>query len=177
MFRALASHNAWIHTVSNWALGTTGVYVGLLISNLDKIQSHLSDGWQRPVFFCTVISAAVGIGIQIASGMVQFALSIENHLFPFIMDAILNPTKFEIPPEQRDAQFSQRIRDPVVDEFIKSRPWAWGEFAKYTKEQGERDLVYVPKTAASCAQMMFVFLVLQYILLGVAIFWPLALVR
>jgi hypothetical protein len=93
------------------------------------------------------------------------------------MDAILNPTKFEIPADQINARFPQRIMEPVVDELIKSRPWAWGEFAKYTKEQGEKDLVYVTKNSASLTQMMFVFLVLQYILLGIAIFWPLALVR
>jgi hypothetical protein len=177
LFRTLASHSGWIHTVSNWALGTTGVYVGLLVSNLDKVQLHLSDGWQRPVFWCATISAAIGIGIQIASGLIQFALPIENHLFSFVMDAIFNPKKFGIPAEQINTQFPQRIMNPVIDEFIKSRPWAWGEFAKYTKEQGARDLVYVSKMAASCTQMMFVFLVLQYILLGVAIFWPLALVR
>jgi hypothetical protein len=177
LFRALASHSGWIHTVSNWALGTTGVYVGLLISNLDKLHPHLYDGWQRPVLWFAIISAAVGIGIQIVSGLVQFALSIENHLFPLIMDAILNPKKSGIPDQQIDAHFPQRIIGPVVDELIKSRPWAWGEFAKYTKEQGERALVFVTKTAASCTQMMFVFLVLQYLLLGVAIFWPLALVR
>jgi hypothetical protein len=36
---------------------------------------------------CTAISAAVGIGIQIAAGLVQFGLSIENHLFPFLMNS------------------------------------------------------------------------------------------
>jgi hypothetical protein len=87
LFRAIGSHIGWIHTVSNWALGTTGVHIGLLISNLDKIQLHLSDGWQRPIFLCTAISAAVGIGIQIAAGLVQFGLSIENHLFPFLMNS------------------------------------------------------------------------------------------
>ena len=131
LFRGLASHSGWIHTVSNWALGTTGVYVGLLVSNLDKLQPHLSDGWQRPVFWFATISAAIGIGIQIVSGLVQFALSVENHLFPFLMDAILNPTKFGFPADQINAQFPQRIIEPVVDELIKSRPWAWGEFAKY----------------------------------------------
>lgn len=177
MFRALAAHSGWIHTVSNWALGTTGVYVGLVVSNLDKLQPHLVSGWQVPVLWCAAISAVIGIGIQIAAGFIQFAIPIEQHIFSFITDIFQNPAKFGIAKNMQDAQSPQRLIDPVLDEFIQSRPWAWGEFAKYIKEQGERDVVYVTKISASCAQMMFVFLVLQYILLGVAIFWPLALVR
>lgn len=119
----------------------------------------------------------IGIGIQIAAGVIQFALPIENHLFSFIMSALQEPQKFGIPAAQINAQIPQRILNPVIAEFIESRPWAWVELAKFTKEQGERDLVYVSKTAASWTQMMFVFLVAQYVLLGVAIFWPLALVR
>jgi hypothetical protein len=175
ILRAVASHSGWIHTVSNWALGTTGVYVGLLVANLDKLHEHLADGWQRPVFWLLVISAVIGVGIQVASGLIQFSLAVENHLFPMILGAILDPGKYGI--QQTDPQFPQRIITPVIDEFIESRPWAWGELAKYTKEKGEGDLVFLLKTLASWTQMMFVALVAQYILLGVAIFWPLYLVR
>lgn len=52
MFLAVALQSGWIHTVSNWALGTTGAYMGLLVANLDKIQPHLAKGWQWPVFGC-----------------------------------------------------------------------------------------------------------------------------
>lgn len=100
MFRALASHSGWIHTVSNWALGTTGVYVGLLVSNLDKLHDHLKDGWQPAVFWFAIISAAIGVGIQITSGLIQFSLTVENHLFPFVMGAILEPGKYGIPRAQ-----------------------------------------------------------------------------
>ena len=61
MFRAVALQSGWIHTVSNWALGTTGAYMGLLVANLDKIQPHLAKGWQRPVFGCALASAVTGI--------------------------------------------------------------------------------------------------------------------
>jgi hypothetical protein len=176
MFRALASHSGWIHTVSNWALGTTGVYVGLIVSNLDKLEPHLSKGWQGPVFWCAAISAAVGIGIQIVSGLVQFSLPIENHLMSLLLPLIEQPEKFGISANRVNIEVP-RILNRVTEEFISSRPWAWGEFAKYTMERGQRDLVYATKNAASLTQMMFVFLVLQYILLGAAIFWPLALVR
>lgn len=60
MFRAVALQSGWIHTVSNWALGTTGAYMGLLVANLDKIQPHLAKGWTN------------------SSGFIQFSTGVEK---------------------------------------------------------------------------------------------------
>ena len=177
MFSALTSHSTWIHTVSNWALGTTGVYVGLIVANIDKLEPHLSKGWQGPVFWCAVISAITGIGIQIASGVIQFALPIENRMFSLTQSILQDPAKFGISPQMTSDEFKQIIINPVVDEFIKSRPEAWGELAKWAKKQSEIDAVFLSKNTASWTQEMFAALVFQYISLGVAIFWPLALVH
>jgi hypothetical protein len=179
MFRVVASHNGWIHTVSNWALGTTGAYMTVLIANLDKIQPHLAKGWQWPVFGCALASAVWGIVIQILSGFIQFAIGIENHILTFMYPRVTKPQQFGVilAPGDTVAQFAKRNTALVLKEFIESRPWAFREWAEWAVKQGQNDVVYVPKTAASCTQMMFVFLVMQYILLGVAIFWPFARIR
>ena len=64
-----------------------------------------------------------------------------------------------------------------MKEFVETRPWAFRELAECGAKKSEEGIVYVPKTAASCAQMTFAFLIAQYVLLGVAIFWPFARMR
>jgi hypothetical protein len=80
-------------------------------------------------------------------------------------------------PGDTVAEFFKRITRLALKEFIESRPWAFRELAEQGVKKGENDIVFVPKTAASCAQMTFAFLITQYILLGVAIFWPFARIR
>jgi hypothetical protein len=64
---------------------------------------------------------------------------------------------------------------PVRDEFIKCRPGPFRELAISTKERAENDPAFLVKNAASCTQMMLPFLIIQYLLLGGAIFWPMVL--
>jgi hypothetical protein len=179
MFRAVALQGAWIHTVSNWALGTTGAYMGFLVANLDKIQPHLHRGWQWPVFGCALASTVWGIVIQILWGFIQFSTGVENQILSFTLPRTKNPQQFGIvlPPGDTADRFFKRMADRALKEFIESRPWAFRELAEWGSKKGESDIVYVPKTAASCAQMTFAFLIAQYILLGVAIFWPFARIR
>ena len=72
-----------------------------------------------------------------------------------------------------DPEYPMRITTPVLDEFINSRPRPFRPFMRWGRDKGKADIVMVPKLAASAAQFMFAFLVIQYILLGVAVFWPL----
>jgi len=83
MFLAVAAQSGWTSTISNLAMGTTGAYIGLLVANLDKIQPHLHKGWQGPVFWCAVLSAFLGILIQILSGFVQFSIGAEKQAIAF----------------------------------------------------------------------------------------------
>lgn len=173
MFLAVAAQSGWTSTMSNLALGTTGAYIGLLVANLDKIQPHLHKGWQGPVFWCAVLSAVLGILIQILSGFVQYSVGSENKLLPLLFNAIFKPQEFGIDPSRVDADFPHRLVNPVLEEFIDSGPWPYRYLKKWGKQRGEKDLVGVSKTAASCTQIMSLFLILQYVFLGAAIFWPL----
>jgi hypothetical protein len=173
MFLAVAGQSVWASTISNFALATTGAYVGLLVANLDKIQPHLHKGWHGPVFVCATLSAISGILIQILSGFVQSSTGAENKLLPLLFNALLKPQEFGIDPRQVDADFPHRLVNPVIDEFINSGPWPYRHLKKWGRQRGEQDLVSVSKTAASCSQIMSLLLILQYILLGTAIFWPL----
>jgi hypothetical protein len=173
MFLAVAAQSGWTGTMSNLALGTTGAYIGLLVSNLEKIQPHLHKGWHGPVFWCAVLSAVLGIIIQILSGFVQFSIAAENKLLPLLFNAIFKPQEFGIDPRQVNADFPHRLVNPVISEFIDSGPWPYRHLKKWGKQRGDRDLVGISKTAASCAQTMSLLLILQYVFLGAAIFWPL----
>jgi hypothetical protein len=166
MFQALASQANWIGTLSNWALGTTGIYIGLLVTNYDAIIKHLPDGFQLPVFWFGLMSAGVGIWIQVIWGIVQFSLTVENQFTDVLVHALT------IPPagQSFDPGYPARIIDPVLDEFVNSRPWLFRRLAQWGREKGKTDLVMVLKRAANSAQIMFAFLLLQYILLGAAIF-------
>jgi hypothetical protein len=153
--------------------------MGLLVANLDKIMPHLHRGWQWPVFGCALASAVWGIAIQILWGYIQFSTGVENQILSFIWPRLKNPPQFGVvlAPGDTVVGFFKRVTDGALKEFKESRPWAFRELAESATKKGEADIVYVPKTAASCAQMTFVFLITQYILLGVAIFWPLARIR
>jgi hypothetical protein len=176
MCSAVASKSAWIGTLSNWALGTTAVYVPLMIGNLDKIQAILHKPWIVPVFWFALVSAAVGIGIQLSSVWVQIAVQIESQIAPLAIDAFRNPERYNIKPTPADwdAKFATDIISPVRTEFIESRPWAFRELAIYAQEKAENDPAFLIKNAASCTQMMLPFLLLQYVLLGAAVFWAMA---
>jgi hypothetical protein len=76
MLQALASQANWVGTLSNWALGTTGVYVGLLVANFDAIAKHVPYPSRFPVFWFALISALFGIVIQVLRGAVQFWINI-----------------------------------------------------------------------------------------------------
>jgi hypothetical protein len=171
MFQALASQANWVGTLSNWALGTTGIYVGLLVTNYDAIVKHLPEGFQLPVFWFGLISACVGIWIQVMWGIVQFSLSLENQVTEVMIRAIT------IPPDRPfDPGYPAGILEPVLDEFVNSRPWLFRRLAQWGREKGKTDLVMVSKRAANSAQIMFGLLLLQYVLLGFAVFWPLGVV-
>ena len=60
MFRAVTIQGASVHTASNWALGSTAGYLGLLVATLDKILPHLAEGWHRPMFGFALASMVVG---------------------------------------------------------------------------------------------------------------------
>jgi hypothetical protein len=64
-----------------------------------------------------------------------------------------------------------------MEEFVESRPWAFRELAECGLKHAEKDIIITSKTAASCAQMTFAFLIAQYVLLGVAIFYPFVRIR
>jgi hypothetical protein len=127
MFRAVALQGAWIHTVSNWALGTTGAYMGLLAANLDKIQPHLHKGWQWPVFGFALASAFLGIVIQILWGFIQFSTGVENQVLSFVWPRTKNPQQFGIvlPPGDTVDEFFKRVTDCAWKEFVESRPWVF----------------------------------------------------
>ena len=168
MFQALASQAHWIGVLSNWALGTTGVYIGLVVTNFDKMSGYLPAGFQTPVFRFALASAVVGIGIQFLWGLVQFSLNVENQLLAVMLPEVTKPGA--------DADLVHRILDPVLEEFINSRPPLFRQLARCSKKKGEKDLVVVTKSAATIAQVMFALLFIQYILLAVAIFWPLSVI-
>lgn len=179
MFRAVALQSGWIYTVSNWALGTTEAYMGLLVANLDKIQTHL------------------GKGMAVARIWLRFGVRRLGHCYPnsirlysvlngggkpnshIHLASFKNPQQFGVvlAPGDTVGEFFKRVTRLAIKEFTESRPWAFRELAECGAKKGESDLVYVPKTAACCAQMTFAFLIVQYILLGVAIFWPFARIR
>jgi hypothetical protein len=173
MFLAVAAQSGWTSTISNLAMGVTGAYVGLLAANLDKIQPHLHKGWQGPVFWCAVFSAFLGVLIQILSGFVQFSVASENKFLPLLFNAILKPQDFGIDSRQIDADFPKRLVTPVLDEFIESGPWPYRHLKRWGKRRGEKDMVSISKTAAASTQLMSLLLILQYVFLGAAIFWPL----
>jgi hypothetical protein len=176
MCRAVASKSGWIGMLSNWALGTTAAYVSLMLANLREIQNHLHGTWIGPVFWLAVLSTVVGIGIQFATGWVQIALEVENQIASLALDVLQHPERYQITPQpDYVARFKANIMEPVIREFIESRPWAFAELGKYAQEKAERDPAFIAKTAASHTQMALVFLIVQYILLGTAIFWPLGL--
>jgi hypothetical protein len=168
MFQALASHSHRIGTLSNWALGTTGIYIGLVVTNFDAISRHLPDGFQAPIFWFALASAVVGIGIQILWGLAQFTLNVEDRLLAVLLPEITKPGN--------DPGYVSRIINPVLDEFINSWPPLFRQLARWGKKKGEQDLVMVSKSAATIAQIMFALLFIQYILLAVAIFWPLGVI-
>src|SRR5437016_5795081 len=134
MCRAVVSKSAWIGTLSNWALGTTAVYVSLMIANLDKIEPHLHGEWICPVIWLAVVSAAVGIGIQLFSSWAQIAMEIENQVATHALDALFHPERYGIDRKPDHATtFGPQIMIPVREEFIESRPWAFRELATYGK--------------------------------------------
>jgi hypothetical protein len=175
MCSAVASKSAWIGTLSNWALGTTAVYVPLMIANLDKIQAILHKPWIGPVFWLAVVSAVVGVGIQLCGVWVQIALQIENQVASLALDALRHPDHYDIkPPDDWCAKFGPAFIVPVQNEFIESRPGPFRELAICAQEKAKNDPAFLIKNAASCTQMMLPFLLLQYVLLGAAVFWPMA---
>jgi hypothetical protein len=162
--------------LSNWALGTTAAYVSLMLANLREVQNHLHGTWIGPVFWLAVLSTVVGIGIQFSTGLIQIALEVENQIASLALDVLQKPERYQIVPEPDYAtKFRSDIINPVTNEFIESRPWAFAELGKYAQEEAERDPAFIAKTAASHTQMALVFLIVQYLLLGTAIFWPLGL--
>jgi hypothetical protein len=166
MFQALASQAHWIGTLSNWALGTTGIYIGLIVTNFDTVSRHLAAESQVPqIFWFALFSAVVGIAVQVLWGTVQFQLKVEERFFEVLPPELTKPGA--------DPALVHRIIDPVTSEFINSRPFLFRQLARCGKKKGEKDLVLVPKSAATIAQLMFAFLFIQYILLAAAIFWPL----
>jgi hypothetical protein len=140
MFLASASQAHWTGTLSNWALGTTGIYIGLVITNFDTISRHLPAGFQIPVFWFALASAVVGIGIQVLWGFSQAALNVEDRTW-----AVLLP---EITKAGNDPGYVSRIINPVLDEFINSRPPLFRRLARWGKKKGAQDLVMVSKSAA-----------------------------
>lgn len=179
IFRAIVIQGSWVHTASNWALGSTGAYLGLLVANLDKIQPHLEKDWQWPVFGFALASTVVGIGIQIAYGIIRFAIAVEEQIFSFVVQCLTNPEKLgvKLVPGDTANQFAKRTMSAVLKEFIECRPWAFGELAEASIKKGEEDILYMLKPAAACAQMTFVFMIVQYVLLGFAIFLPFSQIR
>jgi hypothetical protein len=165
MFHAAASQAHWIGTLSNWAPGTTGVFLGLVITNFESMSRYLPTGFQTPIFWFSLFSAVVGILIQTLWGTVQFQLGVDERYLSALPTEITQPGA--------DPALVHRIITPVVEEFIKSRPLPFRKLAQCGKKKGEKDLVLVPKSAATLAQYMSVLLLLQYVLLGTAIFWPL----
>jgi hypothetical protein len=173
MCSAAASQSASIGMLSNWALGTTAVYLPLMIGNLDKIQSFLHKAWVGPVFWLALLSAVVGVGIQVFSVWVQIALQVENRVVSLALDALRHPENYNIKSRPDwDSRFAREIMIPARDEFIESRPGPFRELATYAKEKAVNDPTFLAKSAASCTQIMLPFLALQYLLLGVAVFWP-----
>ncbi|MGA8482628.1 MAG: hypothetical protein WB696_32045, partial [Chthoniobacterales bacterium] len=65
MFQAAASQAHWIGTLSNWALGTTGIYIGLVVTNFDTVSRHLVAESQMQIFWFALFSAVVGIAVQV----------------------------------------------------------------------------------------------------------------
>jgi hypothetical protein len=85
MFQAAAAQAHWTGTLSNWALGTTGIYIGLVVANFETISRHLPAGFQIPVFWFALISAVLGIFVQILWGFVQVQLSVEERLLAVVL--------------------------------------------------------------------------------------------
>jgi hypothetical protein len=170
MFQAAASQAHWIGTLSNWALGTTGIYIGLVVTNFDTVSRHLAAESQMPqIFWFALASAVVGIGIQVLWGFAQAALNVEDRMWAVLLPEIANAAG-------KDPDYISRIINPVLDEFINSRPPLFRRLARWGKKKGAQDLVMVSKSAATIAQLMFAFLFIQYILLAAAIFWPLGVI-
>jgi hypothetical protein len=172
---AAASQSASIGVLSNWALGTTAVYLPLMIGNLDKIQSFIHKSWVGPVFWLSLLSAVVGVGLQVFSIWVQIAVQVETRVMSLALDALRHPDNYDIKIKSRpdwDARFAREIMIPARDEFIESRPGPFRELAIWAKEKAENDPTFLAKNAASCTQIMLPFLAIQYLLLGIAVFWP-----
>jgi hypothetical protein len=165
MFQAAASQAHWTGTLSNWALGTTGIYIGLVVTNFETMSRHLPLGFQTPIFWFALASAVMGILAQVFWGSVQFQLIAEERYFAALPPELTRPGA--------DPALVHRIITPVVEEFINSRPLLFRKLAQFSKKKGEKDLVLVPKSAATIAQYMSVLLLFQYLFLGIAIFWPL----
>jgi hypothetical protein len=129
--------------------------------------------WVGPVFWFALLSAVVGVGIQVFSVWVQIALQVENRVVSLALDGLRHPENYNIKRGlDWDSRFAREIIIPARDEFIESRPGPFRELAFYAKEKAENDPTFLAKNAASCTQMMLPFLALQYLLLGVAVFWP-----
>jgi hypothetical protein len=168
MFQAAASQAHWIGTLSNWTLGTTGIYIGLVVTNFDTVSRHHTAESQMQIFWFALFSAVVGIAVQVLWGTVQFQLNVEERVFAVLPSELAKPGA--------DSVLVHRIIDPVISEFINSRPFLFRQLARFGKEKGAKDLVLVPKSAATIAQVMSLLRFLQYISLGAAIFWPLGVI-
>ena len=72
-----------------------------------------------------------------------------------------------------DVSFPQRIMNPVIHEFIQSRPGGFAELAVAASKKGAQDVGFLSKTVSSWVQWMFVFMVIQYLTLAAAFFSPL----
>jgi hypothetical protein len=169
MYRAITLQSAWISVMSNWTLGATGAYLALIVANFDKVHPHLRHGGQWFAFAGGVCSALTGIVIQLLYGLVQFDTNLEDRILTHILTLIRNSR-----PPGNLTDFINQLTGPVIQEFIDSRPWPFKILSIKGREKGLKDVVWVPKVAATISQIILLLLLIQLLLLGVAIFGALA---
>jgi len=72
MFQALASQAEGAEILSYWALGTTGIYVGILVANSHAIAKHVPYPARFPIFWFALVSTIFGILTQVLWGRFNF---------------------------------------------------------------------------------------------------------
>jgi hypothetical protein len=169
MLRGLASHCKWVNRVSSFGLIAAGGFASISVANLDKLSAHLHRGWEPPLFSFLLCSSLIGVALQAVAGFTMSALTVEDKITRFLNSTLESK---EIPDATK--QQMDKIIAPALVEFIESRPriFRW----KFTEvwEKSKADVLYMLKVRADVTQFMFLWLLVQYVLLVLAFSLPIA---
>jgi hypothetical protein len=82
IYSAFAKQSKWVSDYSAWALAGTGVFLGLILTNLDKLRLAFCGNWKTPTIVLLILSILLGGVIRFFLAYIDAILELQARLEP-----------------------------------------------------------------------------------------------